>query len=224
MKTALKRNPKPAVTWIVISLILVTLACNIPGLSQNSSPEAEIQPANPTQESDAQAEIPTLEAIAENMQLTPSSPLENNNQANCLAGVTPGETHRTEVITIWGEPDGTRQEGNYEALLYTSHLMGQYHTIYLQNQVVEWVSRVLAEDDPLTWSEIKAQYGEPAHTAYSTYLEGSLIFAFPERGLDFIANPDLDAVFIQECFIPMSLDVYMSTYGDFLPQEDPFTK
>jgi hypothetical protein len=223
MKTAFKKNHKSA-TWIGITVILVTLACNIPGLSQNSSPDAENQPANPTLESAAQAENQTLEATAETMQPAQSSPSENNNQANCLAGVIPGETNRAAVITIWGEPDGTQQEGNYEALLYKSHLVGQYHTISLQNQVVEWVSVVLAEDNPLAWSGVKAQYGEPAHTAYSAYLAGSLNFAYPEQGLSFIANPDLDTVFIQECFVPMSLEGYLSAYGDFLPQDDPFTK
>ena len=223
MKTALKRNPKSA-TWIGITVILVTLACNIPGLSQNSSSEVEMQPANPTPESESQAKIPTLEAAAENMQPTPSSPSEDTNQANCLAGIVPGETNRAEVITILGDPDGIQQEGNYEALLYTSYLIGQYHAIYLQNQVVESVSTVLTEDNPLTWADVKAQYGEPVHTAYSDYLAGSLNLAFPEEGLNFIANPDLDVVFIQECFVPMSLENYMQTYGNFLPQENPFTK
>jgi hypothetical protein len=158
------------------------------------------------------------------MSPTQSSTSVDNNQANCLAGVIPGQTNRDEVITILGEPDATRQEGNYEALQYPTHLIGQYHTVYLQNQVVEWVSTVLTEDNPLTWSAVRAQYGEPAHTAYSDYLEGSRNLAFPEQGLNFIADPELDIVFVQECFVPMSLADYMQAYGDFLPQENPFTK
>jgi hypothetical protein len=223
MKMALKRNRKSA-AWMGITVIMVTLACNIPGLSQNSSPGAETQPENPTQETEMQVEIPTLEATAQPMSPTQSSTSVDNNQANCLAGVIPGQTNRDEVITILGEPDATRQEGNYEALQYPTHLIGQYHTVYLQNQVVEWVSTVLTEDNPLTWSAVRAQYGEPAHTAYSDYLEGSRNLAFPEQGLNFIADPELDIVFVQECFVPMSLADYMQAYGDFLPQENPFTK
>jgi hypothetical protein len=212
MKMALKKSRKPAI-WISIAIIVMTLSCNIPGLSQNSSPDAETQP-----------EIPTLEATAQAMSPTQSSPSEDNNQANCLVGVIPGQTNRDEVINLWGEPATTQQDGNYEALQYASHLRGQYHSVYLQNQVVEWVSTVLTEDNPLTWSAVKAQYGEPAHTAYSDYLEGSRNLAFPEQGLNFIADPELDIVFIQECFAPLSLEDYMRIYGDSLPQENPFTK
>lgn len=223
MKMALKNSPKPAI-WISMAIIVITLSCNMPGLSQNPSPGAETQPENPIQETEMQSKTPALEATAQPMSTTqPSTPVDNN-QANCLAGVIPGQTNRDEVITLWEEPAATQQEGGYEALQYASHLRGQYHTVYLQNQVVEWVSTVLTEDNPLTWSAVKAQYGEPAHTAYSDYLEGSRNLAFPEQGLNFIADPELDIIFIQECFVPLSLEDYMRAYGDFLPKENPFTK
>jgi len=122
---------------------------------------------------------------------------------------------------LWGDPVATQQEGSYEALKYASPLKGQNNTVYLLNQVVDWVNIVLAEDNPLTWSAVKAQYGEPAYTAYSDYLQGSRNYAFPEQGLNFIADDELDIVFIQECFVPMSLEDYGNAYGIFLPQEDP---
>jgi hypothetical protein len=223
MKMALKKSHNPAI-WISMAIIVMTLSCNIPGLSRNSSPGAETQPENPTHETEMQAEIPTLEATVQPMSPTQSSSSVDNNQANCLAGVIPGQTNRDEVIILLGEPAATQQEGSYEALQYASSLRGQYHTVYLQNQVVERVSSVLTEDNPMTWSAVKSQYGEPAYTAYSDYLEGSRNLAFPEQGLTFIADPDLDIVFIQECFIPMSLEDYMRIFGDFLPKENPFKK
>lgn len=220
---ALKKNHKPAI-WIIITIIMITLGCNLSGQSQNSSQDTDTPPENPTQEIEAQAEIPTLEATSPNMLPSQSSPSDNNYRADCLAGIFPGQTSRTDVIALLGEPFAAQQEGSNEALQFTSPMRGQYNTVYLLNHVVDWVSIVLAEDDPLTWSAIKAQYGEPVHTAYSDYLQGSRNFAFPEQGLNFIADPDLDAVFIQECFVPMSLEDYTEAYGDFLPQEDPYTK
>jgi len=212
MKTALKRNRNLA-AWISIMVFMVMVACVLPGQSQNSTPDTEISPANPT-----------LEATAENMKPTQSSPLEENKQDNCLAGIFPGKTIKEEVVTLLGEPVAAYQEGSYEALQYPTSLRGQYITVYLLNQVVDSISVVLTEDDNQTWSEIKGQYGEPAHTAQSDYLEGSFNLVFPEQGLNFIANPDLDVVFIRECFTPMSLESYLRVYGDFLPQENPFTK
>ena len=212
MKTALKKSHKPAL-WISMTIIVMTLSCNLPGSSRNPSSDAETQP-----------EIPTLENTAQPQSPAQSSAAENNNQVSCLEGIMPGQTNRAEVITLWGEPAATQQDGSYEALQYATPFIGQFHTIYLTNQVVEWVSTALSEDKPLTWSAVKAQYGEPAYTAFSDYLEGSRNFAFPEQGLNFIADPDLDAVFVQECFVPMSLENYMQLYGDFLPQENPFTK
>ncbi len=51
MKMALKKSHEPAI-WIIIML---TLGCNLPGPSQNSSPDAETQPETPTQENAGQA-------------------------------------------------------------------------------------------------------------------------------------------------------------------------
>ncbi len=223
MKMALRKNHKPAI-WISIAIILITLGCNIPGLFQNSSPEAETQPEIPTQDTELQPENPTLEATFQAMLATPSSPSENNNEADCLPEIFPGKTTKAEVTALLGDPAAIQQDGGHEALQYASSLRGQYNTVYFQNQVVDWVSLVLAEDNPLTWSAVKTQYGEPAHTAYSDYLQGSQIYAFPEQGLNFTADDKLDIVFIQECFVPMSLEDYMKVYGDFLLQNDPFRK
>lgn len=223
MKTALKKKHKPAI-WIIISIIMITLSCNLPNLSQNSSQEAETQSENPTQENAGQAESPTLEATSQSMLPTQTPNSENNNRADCLTGIFPGQTSRAEVVALLGDPIVSQQDGDYEALQYTSPLRGQYNTVYLLNQVVDWVSIALADEYPLTWSAVKAQYGEPIHTAYSDYLQGSRNFAFPEKGLNFIADDKLDIVFIQECFIPMSVGDYIKAYGDFLLQEDPFTK
>lgn len=143
---------------------------------------------------------------------------------SCLKGIFPGKTTRIEVLTLLGNPLGMKQVGGQETMFYVSAIYGQLNSIVVQNDVVTLVSAVQAEGSIPIWSEVKAQFGEPAHTAYTNYSEGSMIFAFPERGLSFIADETMDVVFIQKCFIPMSLDNYMLAYGNFLPTEDPFNK
>jgi hypothetical protein len=149
---------------------------------------------------------------------------DSNSSDSCLKGIFPGKTARIEVLALLGNPLTTQPAGGQETMFYASAIYGQLNSIVVQNEVVTLVSVVQGEDNLLKWSEIKTQYGEPAHTAYTNYSEGSMIFAFPERGLSFIADETMDVVFIRQCFIPMSLDNYMLAYGNFLPAEDPFDK
>ncbi|MCJ7434973.1 MAG: hypothetical protein MUO77_15940 [Anaerolineales bacterium] len=200
MKTAFKKNHKINIFAIVIAGVLVILSCNF--LAKNRAQDENSQP-----------EVPAQPAA-----------VESNSGSDCIAGIFPGKTSRAEVIAMLAEPIATQQDGGYESLLYASPLRGQYNTIYLLDQVVNRVSIVLAEDNPLSWSAVKAQYGEPAHIAFSNYLQGSRNFAFPEQGFNFIADEELDAVFIQNCFIPMPLDGYLQAYGAFLLKDDPFIK
>jgi hypothetical protein len=148
----------------------------------------------------------------------------NGRQTACLAGILPGKTTRDEVVALLGEPLAVETEGDLETLLYASPLHAQFNSIVVQNQVVGLVSRLQAQDDPLAWSAVKAQYGEPAHTAYSTYLQGSLTYIYPDQGRAFVASEAQDVVFIQECFVSMALEDYMKTWGSTLPTENPFTR
>jgi hypothetical protein len=145
-------------------------------------------------------------------------------QAACLAGIFPGTTTRDEVVALLGDPLAVEPEDNLETLLYASPLRGQFNSIVIQNQVVGLVSIMVSEDNPLAWSAVKAQYGEPAHTAYSNYLQGSMTYIYPDRGQAFVASPESDVVFIRECFIPMTLEEYMNSWGSSLPVEDPYIR
>jgi hypothetical protein len=158
-------------------------------------------------------------------QATPNSTQPGNAaQAACLAGIIPGTTTRDEVVASLGEPLAVELEGDLETLLYASQLAGQFNSIVVQNQVVALVGIVLGEDTPLAWSAVKTQFGEPVHTTYSNYLDGSMTYIYPDQGQAFVASPESDVVFIRECFIPMALEDYLSTWGSSLPAEDPFIR
>ncbi len=223
MRMAFKSSHKPAI-YFVSTLILMTAACSAAGSPQNTSPDANPQPVATSPATAAQPEGPVQATASQPTQPAQAPASGDNARADCLEGIYPGKTGKSEVIALLGEPAAVQQDGSHEALQYISPTKGQYNTVYLTDQVVERVSVVLPESDPLTWSEVSAWYGEPAHTAFSDYLPGSQYFAYPEQGLSFIADADLDIVFLRECFAPMPLEDYLNAYGDALLMEDPFTK
>jgi outer membrane protein assembly factor BamE (lipoprotein component of BamABCDE complex) len=204
MKTESRRNHDLSIFMAASMLVLAMLACNLP--AQSNSP-GQGTPANGSG------------------QFTPNSTqLGSGALGACLAGIFPGTTTRDEVVALLGEPLAVEPEGDLETLLYASPLTRQFNSIVIQNQVVALVSIVMGEDNPLAWSAVKAQYGEPAQTAYSNYLQWSMTYIYPDRGMAFIASEGPDIVFIQECFVPMALEEYMNTWGKSLPTEDPYIR
>jgi hypothetical protein len=66
--------------------------------------------------------------------------------------------------------------------------------------------------------------GEPEYLAYSRFVAGSKTYVYPQQGLLFIADPLMDTVFIQECFEPQDLASFLSSYGENIPEENPYIK
>jgi len=195
MKTGFGNNHNFYFYAVILAITLAMLACGFAGYTINLTDEPVAQPS-----------------------------VESTASAECIKGIFPGKTTKDEVMTLFGYPLAAQQEGDLEILQYASSMYGQSNSVTVQSGVVALVSVVQGEDQPLEWSTVKAQFGEPTHTAYSNYLQGSMTFGFPAQGRAFIADENLDVVFIQQCFVPMSLENYMLVYGNFLPLEDPFIK
>jgi hypothetical protein len=212
MRTGSKKNSR-SVKWLAfLSLPLCILACNLPFLADRSSPDPGTGAAAP--------------GLIQPSSLPPASEsepdvIENN---TCLPSIIPGKTSRSEVISSLGEPSQVQQEGGFENLYYPSPIKGQFNQVSLNNQVVEQVVVIQGEEPPQRWSDVQSRHGIPAHTAYSDYLQGSRVFAYPELGLSYTADSDMDVVFFRVCFVPLSLEDYISRYGAVLLQEDPFTR
>ena len=213
MQTAINSNPK---IFIPLVIILITiLACNLPGMAPGA-----------TQDVSPGLETPTSLDSPQPPESAPETPAGADSQAraDCLPNVFPGKTTRDEVIALLGQPVGVEQIDYLENLQYASPLKGQFNTLTLQDQVVILESILIDDAQNLSWSAIREQYGEPAHTAYSDYLQGSMTYAYPEQGLAFVADENIDAVFIKECYAPISLEEYLSTFGFPLPEKDPFIR
>jgi hypothetical protein len=145
-------------------------------------------------------------------------------QDACLPSIYPGKTTRDEVIALMGTPVSTEEGDGFAALLYPSPLALQNNIVYLENGVVSLVSLVLGSDTPVTWSSVRLQYGEPAHTAYTTYLQGSRYYAYPAQGLGYLADEDIDIVYIRDCFVPTTPENFLNSWGQSLLTEDPFVQ
>ncbi len=194
MKTVSRRHTELFLLMAVMALGLAVLACS----------------ASPT---------PTKEA-----NVPRSTQTVSRASANCVQGIIPGETTRDEVIGQLGEPASTEANDGQEILLYSAKRNGEYHSIIIQNDLVGLVSVILDDAPSLLWSEVAAQYGNPAITTYSYFLQGSQTFIFPERGEAFVASPELDIVYARECFVSITAENYMNSWGSSLPTENPFTK
>jgi hypothetical protein len=203
MRTVFRRNHELSIILAVTVMVLAMLAC---GETTGSDTGGKSTPTH-----GASLGIPTPKH-------------SGSAQLDCLEGITPGTTTRTEVVALLGEPLAAKPDGDYETLLYASPLPRQYNSIIVQNQVVVLVSVVLDDGNPLALSAILAQYGKPAQTTYSNYLQGSMTYIYPDKGQAIVASSEVDAVFIRQCFVPMALEEYMNSWGSSLPAEDPFTR
>ena len=137
-------------------------------------------------------------------------------------GITLGQSNKTDVLALLGDPTRTEQDGANEILLYPSPHPRLFNTIVFQDQVVVLIDMIMGDEDALAFSAIKALYGEPVHIAYTNYLQGSMVYIYPDKGRAFIADENADIVFTKQCFLPMSLEDYLNTWGKDLPSEDPF--
>ena len=205
MKTASRKNPKtPMALWIIFSTLPLLLAClgsqSLGSTSQNGT-------------------TTDPESIEDQGQGLPHSFAQT-----CLGGIVPGVTTRDEVIAKLGHPSVIENEGHVETLFYTSSAKGIFNFVLVENEVARYTSNLLGEDDTLRLSGILEQLGEPEHRSYSLFVAGSRTYVYPQQGILFIADPLMDSVFIQECFTPQDLARFLATYGQNLPEENPYTR
>lgn len=141
-----------------------------------------------------------------------------------LKGVIPGKTTRDEVINNLGEPVTSQMEEGMEALEYPSAHELMPNVVLIKDGVVVLTGTALSVADNVTVSGIIAKYGEPDKKTYSLYAQWTLTYIYPNRGLALIVDEAQDIVFFEQCFIPMSVEEYMQTWGKDLPLEDPYIK
>jgi hypothetical protein len=212
MKTGLSKNLRSSLAVFVMTLMTAILACNFPSSSAatpaKASPPSTVSPTLPPSTSK-----PPIAATA-----TPSAgPV-------CYEGIILGSTTKDQAIALLGKPLAIETIDDYEDLLYPSVISSQFDSILIQNQIVVRVDKVLGKESSLKFSAMESQYGKTNHTAYSAYQHWAKVYIYPEKGLAFTADENLDVVFLKQCFVPMTIDKYKSLWGTDLLTQDPFTK
>lgn len=190
-------------------MIGATLACNLG--------EAVTPAAAPTL-------MPTLAALAPKTTNVPAPTPTTNTAPECFKGIQAGLTTKDQVINLLGQPLGSESTTDYENLLYPSPLNSQFNSLIIQNNLVVRADRIVAANNALKFSEVKKLHGVAPYTAYSAYQHWAKIYLYPTQGLAFVANENLDTVFIQQCFTPMTFEKYQSAWGEELFTKDPFLK
>jgi outer membrane protein assembly factor BamE (lipoprotein component of BamABCDE complex) len=143
---------------------------------------------------------------------------------SCLGAIVPGVTTREEVIAKLGQPLIMENEGDVETFYYSSSTKAIFNFVLVENGVARYTSKLFGEEDELRLSSILEQMGEPEYLAYSHYVAGSRTYVYPQQGLLFIADPNMDFVFIQDCFEPQNLASFLASYGENIPEENPYIK
>ncbi len=188
MKTGSRSGRDLSIFLAAAVLGLAVLACSLPSRSNG---QGQGTPPSTPPGSAAQGQDPPA-----------STQPGGAAQSACLAGILPGTTTRDEVVALLGEPLAEESADGLATLLYASSSRGWFNSVVIQDQVVGLVSLLVGEDNPLAWSAVKAQYGAPAHTAYSNYLQGSMTYIYPDQGLSFIASQDSGCGFYSGMLCP----------------------
>jgi len=200
MQTGYANNRKLFTLMVLVILMAILCACKFPQPSGDNKEEGTNISNEPTSTS-----IPVI-------------------HSECMEGIQPGKTTKPEVIELLGAPLDILSGSGFEILYYPSSIKVLLNSITIENDIVSLVSVNMSEAEAPAWSTILTQLGEPDHQTYSFFQQGAMTYIYAQKGLSFVANERIDLVFIQDCFVPSSLDYYMARWGTELPAENPYIK
>lgn len=200
MSTGYANNRKFFRLMVLVILMAILCACKFPLPSKENKEESTNISNEPTER---------------------PMPAINN---DCLQGIQPGKTTKSEVTSLLGAPLDVLSGSGFEILYYPSSIKVLLNSITIENDIVSLVSVNMSEAEAPAWSTILAQLGVPDHQTYSYFQQGAMTYIYAQKGLSFVANERIDLVLIQDCFVPTSLDHYMARWGTELPTDNPFTK
>jgi hypothetical protein len=195
-------NPKNSLLIAVTIFILIVLACE-------PSPEKAVY-LNGT---------PTPRIIKPEIQFHKESSVPI-----CNDEITPGLTSQSDLNSVLGTPISIESGQGVETRYYLSSDKKLFHTIKLVDGVVVFVSVIVENEKnimPLTL--LLKEYGDPETILFSHFAKGSVTYVYASTGQSFIVSTKLDEIYVRTCFMPMSLDEFLDTWGANLPTEDPFT-
>lgn len=163
------------------------------------------------------AQQPDLVRETPTMQLPVSVTDLQVGQALNYRGITPGVSHKHDVLAQWGEPNVTRSSQSFESLHYFNGFAQE--SFLIKDDVVQAVTsnvlgRQLARDGfSVTTDAISQALGLP--TVITPTVLGDPIWVFPKYGLALSGST-------AQLFEPMDLQKYQELWGKLPLAYDPF--
>lgn len=135
----------------------------------------------------------------------------------------PGISTKREAVKVLGTPTEEKQTLLGKALLYQSDNPVFPNTLVLDEKgVVESIFVQVPVDEPIKFSEWLKDYGEPEKEMYNSYSAFTKTYISPKKGVAVVANKDFDQVYSLHYFKPTNLEDYLSRWGKYLFEENPY--
>lgn len=165
---------------------------------------------------------------AESESPTESPEGENHTRAIslCYPEIVVGITTNDEVINLLGSPVRQFHDDSYDmdVWLYPSDNGLIPNAVFLQNDLVQYLSGKFGEEHELTLTSLVEKLGEPSQKMYSNYAEGTMMYIYPDLGAGYLVNEKNQGVLFEYLFVPMMMDEYLRLWGKDLSLEDPYTR
>jgi outer membrane protein assembly factor BamE (lipoprotein component of BamABCDE complex) len=148
-----------------------------------------------------------------------SSKKENIVQDNLLPtknidNIVPGKFTEDEVIRKLGKPSSTLISGSKKTLFYISNNPNIDHEIEILDNKVNIIRKQVTEKDNIKKKDLLDKYGTPEYLLYGPiYTARIVLYAYPNRGLAFLASENSDFVLNIWYFIPTDLDNFIKKYA-----------
>lgn len=135
----------------------------------------------------------------------------------------PGISTQKEVTKTLGPVIEEKQTPLGRALLYQSDNKAFPHTVILDKHgKLSSMFIQVAVDKQMKFSEWTSNYGQPEKEMYNSYSPFTKTYVFPQKGVAVVANKEVDLVYAIHYFELTSLQNYLSEWGEFLSEKNPY--
>jgi len=140
--------------------------------------------------------------------------------------IIPGQTTKIEVINKLGNPLEEKAESFGQIMTYDSGIKALPNTIIYDTTTGKVSGTLITVSDKAqaeNFYQEMLKLGKPEKIMYSKYLQFSKIYIFAQKGISYSANETTKTVDAIHYFQPTTLDKYLSQFGGFFSEDNPYS-
>ena len=144
---------------------------------------------------------------------------------NHWQGIIPGKTTKDEVISKLGKPQEEETRSFGSVLLYDSGIKALPNTIIYNpgtGKVEGTLVAVSASKQGQSLYNQMKSLGKPGKIMYSRLYQGAKVYIFASKGITYSADDSQKVIDSYHIYSPTSLTNYLSEYGKYYSENDPF--